>query len=91
MTKPLSPTARKSRLLRRLGAACLAVAWVGGIVAAVLGVRISWPSWLLLVAASGAAASDVLRPTRPKASDYLVLAMGILSIAAVIGLVVTRP
>jgi hypothetical protein len=91
MTTPLSPTAGKSRVLLWVGAACVAVAWMAEIASAAFGTAPAWPNWLMLVAVSGLVASHVLRPARPKASVYLVVAMAVLSVVAVIGIVVARP
>lgn len=88
MTKPESPAAPKSRIFFRWATAIIAVAWLVAIVSAVLGVRGAWPSWLMLAAASGMVASFPVRQTRPRAAEYLMLAMSVLSLAAVIGLIV---
>jgi len=91
MTNPSAPAARKSQTLFRWSAACLAGSAIVTIVATALGVRIWLPLWLILVANGAGLASDLVRPTRPRVSEYLVLAMAMLSIAAVIVLVVTHP
>ena len=85
MTTPLSSTAGKARRLLWARAVCLAVAWLA-IAVAVLGGATAWPNWVVLVAVSSGFAGNLLRPTRPKASIYLVLAMALLSVIAVIGL-----
>lgn len=78
-------------MLLWFGAACLAGGWIAEIVAVALGMAVAWPNWLMLVAASGLLVSNVLRSTRPRASDYLVVAMAVLSVAAIIGIVAARP
>ena len=90
MTKPVLPAAPTSRHYVLVGAACLAFSWILGIAATALGVRITWPHWLMLVAATGMLGSRLLGPARAKASEYLVVAMAVLSVAAAIGIVVSQ-
>jgi hypothetical protein len=61
------------------------------LVATAFGMRFPLPIWLILLSGCAGLASNVLRPTRPKASNYLFFAMAPISIAAVIILLVTRP
>jgi hypothetical protein len=91
MTNPSAPAARKSQTLLRWSAACLAGSAIVTIVATALGGRIPWPLALIVVAGCAGLASDLVRPSRPRVSGYLVLVMAVLSVAAVIVLVVTRP
>jgi len=91
MTKPSAPVARRSRTLRWWSGAFLAGSAILAIVGTVLGGRIAWPLSLIVVAGCAGFASDLVRPTRPRVSGYLVFVMAVLSIAAVIVLVVTRP
>jgi len=91
MTKPSPPVARRSRTLLWWSGAFLAGSAIVSIVATVLGGRIPWPLALIVVAGCAGLASDLVRPSRPRVSGYLVLVMAVLSVAAVIVLVVTRP
>jgi hypothetical protein len=88
MTRSLSPTAGKSRILLWTGAACVAVGWGAEISAAAFGTATAWPNWLMLVAVTGLLASNLIRPVRLRVG--LLVAMAILSVAAVIGTVVAR-
>ena len=87
-SKPPSPTAGKSRMLLWAGAACVAVGWGAEILAAALGRATAWPNWLILVAVTGLLASNLIRPARLRAG--LVVAMAVLSVAAIIGFIVAR-
>jgi hypothetical protein len=70
---------------------CQAGCIIGAIIAASLGVRISWPIWFFLMASCFGIASNYLPPTRSREKYYLVLGFVLISIVAVVGLVLTRP
>jgi hypothetical protein len=90
MTTPFLPAEPKSRRYLVVGAGCLAFSWMLGIAATALGVRITWPHWLMLVAATGMLGSRLLGPTRPRAEEYLVVATAVLSVAAAIGMIASQ-
>jgi hypothetical protein len=62
----------------------LAVGWLVAIVETAFGAAVPLPLWLMLVSGCMGFASIVVRPTRPKLSEYLVIAMGLISVAAII-------
>jgi hypothetical protein len=84
-------TARKSRLVFKSGAACLAVGWLIAIVELALGMSVPLPLWLMLVSGCMALASTVARPTRPKLSEYFIVAAALISLSAVVFIVILHP
>jgi predicted MFS family arabinose efflux permease len=87
MTNDQSSEARRSRTLFYVSATCLAVTWIGAILAPVLGVRVSSPIWLMLGGGVAGFASSAMQPARPRASEFLVVLMAALHVSAVIVLV----
>jgi hypothetical protein len=77
-------TARRSRPAFWWATAFLAAGWLIVIVETAFSVPVPLPLWLMLIAGALGLASTVVRPTRPKLSEYLVIAMGLISVAAII-------
>ncbi len=91
MSQPVSPAVRRAAILQRAAAVSLACAVVFAVVVTVLGGRVSWPLWLLFAGIGVQIASNFVRRSRPRASEALVLAGAILSLAADAALIVLRP
>ena len=91
MAKLESSQTERSKTLFRLSVLCLAASFAVALVATALGIRIRWPVWLLLAAPVLGLVSTAIERDRPAVSQYLVLVMAVMSIAAVVGIVAMHP